>query len=169
MNGSVRPSVRLSVCLSVRLSVTPFWLCSHHRIIMKFSGVITMVKSDVHAKGQRSKVKVTEVNTQLSRFRTLTPVWIHIWQWRYLFYATSSFVPISHDDVIKWKHFSRYWSFVRGIRRFPVNSPHKGQWRGALMFSLICVWINGWVNKREAGNLRHYRAHYDVTVMIGTI
>ena len=50
--------------------------CSHHRIIMKFSGVITMVKSDVHAKGQgqRSKVKVTEVNTQLSRFRTLTPV-----------------------------------------------------------------------------------------------
>ena len=82
---SVRPSVRLSVCLSVRLSVTPFSPCSHHRIIMKFSGVITMVKSDVHAKGQgqRSKVKVTEVNTQLSRFRTLTPVWIHIWQWNH--------------------------------------------------------------------------------------
>ena len=76
---SVRPSVRLSV----RPSVTPFSPCSHHRIIMKFLGVITMVKSDVHAKGQgqRSKVKVTEVNTQLSRFRTLTPVWIHIWQW----------------------------------------------------------------------------------------
>ena len=75
-------SVCPSVCLSVRLSVTPFSPCSHHRIIMKFSGVITMVKSDVHAKGQgqRSKVKVTEVNTQLSRFRTLTPVWIHIWQ-----------------------------------------------------------------------------------------
>ena len=76
-------SVCLSVCLSVRLSVTPFWLCSHHRIIMKFSGVITNDKSDVHAKGQgqRSKVKVTEVNTQLSRFRTVTPVWIHIWWW----------------------------------------------------------------------------------------
>ena len=72
-------SVRLSVCLSV----TPFWLCSHHRIIMKFSGVITNDKSDVHAKGQgqRSKVKVTEVNTQLNRFRTVTPVWIHIWWW----------------------------------------------------------------------------------------
>ena len=74
-----------SVRLSVRLSVTPFLPCSHHRIIMKFSGVIIMVKSDVHAKGQgqRSKVKVTEVNTQLSRFRTLTPVWIHIWQWNH--------------------------------------------------------------------------------------
>ena len=32
-------------------------------------------------KRSRSKVKVTEVNTQLSRFRTVTPVWIHIWWW----------------------------------------------------------------------------------------
>ena len=57
-----------------------------------------------------------------------------------------------HDDVIKWKHFPRYWPFVRGIYRSPVNSAHKGQWRGALMFSLICIWINGWVNNREAGD-----------------
>ena len=80
---SVCPSVRLSVCPSVRLSVTPFWLCSHHRIIMKYSGVITNDESTVHAKGQgqRSKVKVTEVTTQLNRFRTVTPVWIHIWWW----------------------------------------------------------------------------------------
>ena len=80
---SVCPSVCLSVCPSVRPSVTPFWLCSHHRIIMKFSGVITNDKSKVHAKGQgqRSKVKVTEVTTQLNRFRTVTPVWIHIWWW----------------------------------------------------------------------------------------
>ena len=72
---------------------------------------------------------------------------------------------IVHDDVIKWKHFPRYWPFVRGIHRSPVNSPHKGQWRGALMLSLICVWINGWINNREAGDLRCYRAHYDVIVM----
>ena len=45
------------------------------------------------------------------------------------------------------------------------NSPLIGQWRGALMFSLICAWTNGWVNNREAGDLRHHRAHYDVTVM----
>ena len=49
---------------------------------------------------------------------------------------------LTHDDVIKWNHFPRYWPFVRGIYRSPVNSPHKGQWRGALMFSLICAWIN---------------------------
>ena len=68
----------------VRLSVIPFSLCSHHhKMIMKFSGVITNDQSEVHAKGQdqRSKVKVTEVKTQLNRFRTVTSVWIHIWWW----------------------------------------------------------------------------------------
>ena len=75
------------------------------------------------------------------------------------------FIPAHHDDVIKWKHFSCFLAFVRGVHRSPVNSQHKGQWREALMFSLICVWINGWVNNREAGDLRRYRAHYDVIVM----
>ena len=69
------------------------------------------------------------------------------------------------DDVIKCKHFPRYRPFVWGIHRWPVNSPHKSQWRGALMFSLICAWINVWVNNREAGDLRRHRIHYDVTVM----
>ena len=49
-----------------------------------------------------------------------------------------------NDDVIKWKHFPRFWPFaVRGIHRSPMNSSNKGQWRGALMFSLICAWISG--------------------------
>ena len=48
----------------------------------------------------------------------------------------------------------------------PVNYPHKGQWRGDLMFSLICAWINGWVNNREAGDLIRHRGHYDVSVMV---
>ena len=84
-SNSPKMSVCLSVCPSVRPSVTHFSPCSHHRIIMKFSGAITIVRSDVHAKGQgqRSKVKVTEVNTQLSRFRTPTPVWIHIGRWNH--------------------------------------------------------------------------------------
>ena len=70
-----------------------------------------------------------------------------------------------HDDIIKWKHFPCYWPFVRGVHLSPVNSPHKGQWRGALMFSLIYDWINGWVNNSEVGYLRRHRVHYDVTVM----
>ena len=75
-------------------------------------------------------------------------------------------IHLNHDDVIELKHFPRYWPFVRGINRSPVNSPHKGQWRWAFMFSLKCVWINGIINNGEAGDLRRYRAHYDVTVMI---
>ena len=74
-------------------------------------------------------------------------------------------IILTHYDVIKWKHFPRYWPFVQGIHRSPVNSPHKGQWRGTLMFSLIYAWINGWVNNREAGDLRRHRTHYDVSVM----
>ena len=52
--------------------------------------------------------------------------------------------------------------------RSPVNSPYKSQWRGALMFPSICAWTNGWVNNRDAGDLRRHRAHYNVTVMVGT-
>ena len=71
----------------------------------------------------------------------------------------------THYDVIKWKSIPRYWPFMRGIHRSPVNSPHKGQWRGALMFSFICSWINGWVNNGEAGDLRRHRANYDVILI----
>ena len=61
--------------------------------------------------------------------------------------------------------FALDWPFVRGNHRSPVNSPHKGQSRRALVFSLICVWIKGWVNNREVGDLRCHCAHYDVIVM----
>ena len=68
-----------------------------------------------------------------------------------------------------WRHqmevFPRHWSFVRGIHRSPVNSPHKGQWRGAVMFSLNCAWIKCWVNNLEAGDSKPHRAHCDVIVM----
>ena len=74
-------------------------------------------------------------------------------------------IDCCHDDVIKWKHFLRYWLFVQGIHRLTVNSPDKGQWRGALMFSLICVRRNGWANNGDAGDLRRNFAHYDVIVM----
>ena len=68
-----------------------------------------------------------------------------------------------------WRHqmesLSVLLALCVGNLPVPVNSPHKGQWRGALMFSLICVLINGWVNSREAGDMRCHRGHYDVNVM----
>ena len=70
-----------------------------------------------------------------------------------------------HDDVIKWKHFPRYWPFVRGIHRsgdFPAQRPVTRRFD---LFFFICARINDWVNNREAGDLRRYRGHYDVTVM----
>ena len=60
-------------------------------------------------------------------------------------------------DVIKLKQFPRYCSWST------MNSPHKGQWRGALMFSLI--WANDWINRQAAGDQRRHCAHYDITVM----
>ena len=67
-----------------------------------------------------------------------------------------------------WRHkmetFSALLALCAGNSPVPVNSPHKCQWRWALMFPLICVWINDWVNNREAGDLRRHRGHYDVTV-----
>ena len=84
-------------------------------------------------------------------------------------------IPLSEEcnaSIVSswWRHQMETFSVllhgrVRGIHLWPVNSPHKGQWRGALMFCLIYAWTNGWVNNRDAGDLRRHRAHYDVTVM----
>ena len=62
--------------------------------------------------------------------------------------------------------FSASLALCAGNSPMPVTSPHTGQWRGAWMFSLICAWINGWVNNRDAGDLRRNRAHYDVSVIV---
>ena len=77
-------------------------------------------------------------------------------------------IDIPYKGITKcgWKYAINAIIHEYAYHRSPVNSPHKGQWRGALMFSLICVWLNVWVNHREAGDLRHYRAHNDVSVML---
>ena len=75
-------------------------------------------------------------------------VFLHV-NWSTNFYRSVSFrsrIMIIHDDAIKWKYFPLYW-------RSPVNSPHKGQWRRALMWCLTDAWINGWINHHKAGDL----------------
>ena len=70
-------------------------------------------------------------------------------------------------ELIWWRHQMETFSALLALcAGSPVNSPHKGQWRGALMFSLICAWIIDWINNREAGDLRRHRVHYDVIIMI---
>ena len=75
----------------------------------------------------------------------------------------------STEPVTWWRHqmetFSALLALCAGNSPVLVNSPHKGQWRGALMFSFIYAWINDWVNNREAGDLRRYCGHCDVNVM----
>ena len=80
--AALRTLISVCFCLSVRPSVRPSQ-CSCHCIILKFSGVITIDRRDVHAKGegQRSKVNITEIMTPFSRFRAVASVWIHIWRW----------------------------------------------------------------------------------------
>ena len=68
-----------------------------------------------------------------------------------------------------WRHqmetFFALLALCVGNSPVPVNSPHKGQWRGALLFSSISACINAWVNNREAGDLRRHGGHYDAIAM----
>ena len=124
---SVCPSVRISVCPSV----TPFWLCSHHRIIMKFSGVITNDQSKDHAKGQRSRSQVT---TQLNRFRTVTQVWIHIWWWNYAY----SLVLLRRGALL-------FFKVIRQISRSHSSENHWNLTQIGLFRTVTQVWIHQWL------------------------
>ena len=105
--------------------------------------------------GQKTLQRWTMNSSRPGRFAKFSHFSIKSW------YDTK----IHHDDVIKWKPFPRYGPYVRGIHRSPVNSPHKVQWRGALMFPWSVPLIIDWVNSRKAGDLRHHLAYYDVIVM----
>ena len=96
-------------------------------------------------------IEITNPGMQVSYF------WLNTWlQW-----TVSSNMTMSSNGNI----FRVTGPLCGGIHRSPVNSPHKGQWRRALTFSLTCAWINSWVNNRESGDLRYNPVHYDVTVM----
>ena len=110
-------------------------------------------------------------------------IYIHLHKGEYAFSPMTRLNPHVHKHTCIWyiqviyvlcswwRHqmetISALLTICVGNLPVPVNSPHKVQWRGTLMFSLICAWINGWVNIRWAGDLTRNRAHYDVTVMCG--
>ena len=101
------------------------------------------------------------IKYQLCMISPIRSIYIYI-------YIRDGVVKTFYDDVINHQMgtFSALLALVWGIHRSPVNSPHKGQWRGALMFSLMRARINGWVNNREAGDWRRHRTHYDVSIML---
>ena len=82
-------------------------------------------------------------------------------------YRPKSFIPLSNHiektmmTPSNKKNVPRYCPFVRGIHRSPVGPLHRGQWHGALLFSLMCAWTNGWANNRDA-------ATWDVILLIMT-
>ena len=104
--------------------------------------------------------------------RTIKHQWTsrHGWQgsWQVFLWKDPGF-QIFSPRKSWWRYemetFSALLAILRIIHRSPVDSPHKGQWHRALMFSVICSSTNGWANKRDTGDLRCHHTHYDITVM----
>ena len=88
--------------------------------------------------------------------------WVYIWCTRLIHYWNDLWYMMTSSNGNVFRVTGSLWG---GIQRSPVDSPHKSQWRRALMFSLICAWINGWANNRNAGDFRRHRVYYYVTVM----
>ena len=136
-------------------SVKYVWVSSYSNslCILKWHSSFYMLRPDWHLPRQIWKSWIKRKLTPICHCTKVIEFQRGIWNPQTVDPATSSVRPGSclsgqssmvgtrSDDAIKLNHFPSYWSFVRGIRRSPVNSPHKGQWRGALMFSLICAWI----------------------------
>ena len=157
---------------------TIFWLrwtgalmCNVARLYGSLRHDITRSTTMVNA-NKRLQLDLSTTPHSLHYVSYGDPLWVfvtkmHSYNWTTL-YGILLILKIcfsKDDDFIKWKHFLRYWPFVQANHRSPVNSPHKGQWLGTLMFFLICAWIKVWVNNRDAGDLRRHRVLYDVTLM----
>ena len=131
--------------------IWPFW---ELKIITRWHGNVARFPGPLQG---REPIGHWLISPQKGQMRTIDVSLLSGWTNCWAHSRVVNKLRLSHDDVIKWKHFPCCWYFVRGIHRSPVNSPHKGQWRGTLMFSLIYAWINRWVNSREAGDLRRHR------------
>ena len=105
-----------------------------------------------------SVATVCKVNSQIFIWIPYVPPLKCVYGSRFVVLCDSLVDP--HDDVIK-----SFSTLLVPCEGWPVDSPHKGQWRGTLRFSLICAWTNGWTNNRDAGDLRRHDAHCDLNVM----
>ena len=114
-------------------SVTTFWLCSHHRIIMKFSRVITKDQGKVHANGQGQRSKV-EVTTQHNRFRTVAPVWIHKWWWN----DTYSLMLLRRGALL-------FFKVIRQISRSHGSNNRRNMSQIGRFRTVTPVWIHQWL------------------------
>ena len=101
-------------------------------------------------------------------FRSRSAYILTVFIWKQVTPSKPETIKKSGLIIALWRHqmFLCYRPFVLGIHRSPVNSQHKGQWRGALIFSLIFTRANSWANNVDAGDLRRYCARYDVIVMV---
>ena len=99
--------------------------------------------------------------------------WLVIFAWRHeaICWISVDLSSIGSSGIIHYdvRHqvetFSALLTIFRGTHRSPVDSLHKGQWREALLFSLIDAWSKGWANNRYDGDLRCHGAHCDVTIV----
>ena len=157
------PSIDSAHLHKTRIGSNGFALCAALAITRLTYIVNQRVKNQLSSSGSNFVTKITKWPTRkfyvwFGGFCSDCGLWLKSY-WNTILWSTlwkemlgfrshlpSVFKPvqglpdaINHDDVIKWKHFPRYWPFVPGIHRGRWRM-HKGQWRGTLMFSLICVW-----------------------------
>ena len=85
------------------------------------------------------------------------------WTWGVVEESATHFHTKIHTMTSSNGNISRVIGLLCG--EFTGELPHKGLWRRALMFSLICAWTGGWVDNRHVSDWRRHRAHYEVTVM----
>ena len=118
-------------------------------ILKRINSFIDTFLVTSHCMNQYRRMYNWNIKTNVSEISIKTPNVKIYWNNMSAKYSMEN-KDLWYDDVIKWKPFPRHWPF---------------KWRGALMFSLICAWLNGWINNRESGDLRRHPTHYDVTVM----
>ena len=130
-------------------------ICLLNRLFRRRSKKISKLRVTGHCEGN------TPVTGEFPAQRVSNAENVSIWLRHHFPYIPTPVIIMTSSNG----NISALLDICAGNHRSKVNSPHNGQWREAFIFSLICAWVNRWVNNREAGDLRSHPAHYDVIVM----